>query len=136
MTFNKNPSAKELKVFAIGLPLFLLGLGCYLYVGKDAHAGAALSWILAGICTMIALWRSAWIKPIYLIWMAICFPIGYSIHLLLFAAIYYAVLTPIALYLRLRGKTPLQIHVQRHLPTYWQPKTVRELDIRRYFRQF
>ena len=55
-------------------------------------------------------------------------------HLLL-AAVYFGVLTPIGLIMRLAGRDPMERRIDRAAPTYWvarRPVT----DVRRYFRQF
>lgn len=51
--------------------------------------------------------------------MVLAFPIGFLVSHVLIAAIYYLVITPIALVFRLMGRDVLGRRIDRSLPTYW-----------------
>ena len=56
--------------------------------------------------------------------------------ILLYAGvIYYIVLTPIGLFLRLTGYDPMQRRFDRAAKTYWTPREQEE-KTKRYFQQF
>ncbi len=75
------------------------------------------------------------IRPIFVGWMVVAFPIGWTISRLILGLLYYVVFTPLALAFRLTGR---DILVRRERPvgdTYWIPKPA-VADVRRYYRQF
>jgi len=63
------------------------------------------------------------------------FPIGFILSHVLLAIVFYLVITPVGLVMRLLGRDPLQRKFNREASTYWvdhaEPKSVEE-----YFRQY
>ncbi|MEX0979180.1 MAG: SxtJ family membrane protein, partial [Pirellulales bacterium] len=68
-------------------------------------------------------------------WMWAAFPIGWLVSHLLIAAIYFLLITPIALVMRAVGRDPLSRRFDRAAKTYWVPRR-QDSDPARYFRQF
>jgi hypothetical protein len=62
-------------------------------------------------------------------------PIGWTISHLVLGAVYYLVLTPIGLVMRLLGRDPMQRRFDRSAKSYWIERTPRT-DPSRHFRQF
>jgi len=89
---------------------------------------------LALVIGPLGLIRPRTIRPIYVGWMVLAFPIGWLVSCILLAIVYYGVFTPIALALGLLGRDALRRR-PRKTGTYWQPKRP-VTDVRRYFRQF
>jgi len=74
-------------------------------------------------------------RPIYLGWMYASYPIGWAVSHVLLAIIYFVVLTPVGLVVRVCGHDPMQRRFDRQAASYWierQPGG----DVKRYFRQF
>ena len=74
-------------------------------------------------------------RPLFLGWIYATFPIGWTISHLLMAVIYYGVLTPIGLVLRLCGKDPVEKEIDSGRSSYWVEHPTKT-DASRYFRQF
>ena len=72
--------------------------------------------------------------PMYLGWMHLVFPIGWVLSHLLFGAIYFLILTPIGLSMRLIRRDPLRRHRPSSAVSYWLARPAADSD--RYFRQF
>ncbi len=79
-------------------------------------------------------WPGA-LRPIFVGWMVLAFPIGWTVSLLVLALIFYGLFTPMALVFRLMGRDALDRLREPDRPSYWQPKPA-PADLRRYFRQF
>jgi hypothetical protein len=77
----------------------------------------------------------ALIKPVYLAWMAAAFPIGWTISHLLLGAIFYLLITPIGLLVRVFGHDPMHRKFEPDAESYWA-KHHTGGDSSRYFRQF
>lgn len=71
------------------------------------------------------------VHPIYRGAMVVTRPIGFVVAQILLALLYFLVLTPVALVLRMAGHDPLR----RHPPGDWRP-TTSDVDLRRAFRQY
>jgi hypothetical protein len=81
-----------------------------------------------------------WISPSlgrsgFVAWMVAAAPIGWTISHVVLGAVYYLVLTPIGLILRVAGRDPLQRRFDRTAPTYWIERK-REQAPTRPFKQF
>ena len=73
-------------------------------------------------------------RPIFTMWMALVFPIGWLMSRLILSIVYFFVLTPIGVLLRWRGHDPLSLRDSGR-PTFWEPRETPK-DVRRYLRQF
>lgn len=71
------------------------------------------------------------VRPVYLGAMVVTRPIGFVVAQVLLALLYFLVLTPLALVLRLTGHDPLH----RRPPGAWRP-AVNDGELRRAFRQY
>jgi hypothetical protein len=67
--------------------------------------------------------------------MAAVFPIGWLVSHLLLAAIYYLVVTPIGVMMRVCRYDPMQRRFDRQAATYWKPRRNTD-DPQRYFKQY
>ena len=130
-----RPSVTTLRQFAG------LWLGCFgalsLWEGFGrGHWTAAIVLILLAICVGVpGLIRPQLTRPIYVAWMVLAFPIGWTVSQVILAILFYGLFTPIGLIFRLMGRDPLHRSRQPALESYWSPK-VTPADPRRYFKQF
>jgi hypothetical protein len=137
---NWKPEARELrafgKVIAIGFPIVAALLGAS--VRLRSHAWPL--WVLwlggiglvAGLVCMLVP-RAA--RPLYLAWMAFGCCVGLVVSNVVLAAIYFLVVTPIGLALRLAGRDPLRRKFERGRQSYWDDAQ-KAGDSERYFRQY
>jgi hypothetical protein len=91
--------------------------------------------VLALVVGGLGLIRPALIRPIFVGWMVLAFPIGWAVSLVLLGLVYYGLFLPIGLAFRLAGRDALQLRPRPGASTYWTPRTA-PADVRRYFRQF
>lgn len=131
---NWNPNRKELRNFGLVMLVCLILVGALLawkfeskplffYCGGAGVAVALISIFLPSLG-----------RVLYKIWVGIGFCMGYVVFPFFMGVIYFLILTPIALALRLTGRDPLQ----RKKPTsssYWT-KITHRTDKRSYERQF
>jgi Saxitoxin biosynthesis operon protein SxtJ len=130
-----HPSLKTLRQFA-GLCLVFFG-GLAAWQGIVSGRGT-LALALAALALMIGLLGLLWprmIRPVYVGWMILAFPIGWTVSQAMLAVMFYGLFTPIGLLFRLIGRDPLHRARRADLETYWSPKPSAD-DPRRYFKQF
>ena len=98
------------------------------------HDGAVGRWpsSIGGV----GLVAPAAIKPVYMAWMVVAFPIGWTVSKVVLAAMLYLVFTPLALVFRLMGRDALDMRLRRPAgESYWKAKpSARSGD--EYLRQF
>ena len=130
-----NPSRKVLRQFAALWLVCFLALGASQWLVRDRPMlGLALA-AAAGVVGLPGLLRPALLRWIFVVWMVVAFPIGWLISWLMLAVVYFLVLTPMALFFRLRGRDLLGRNPAPEERSFWEPKqSPREL--RSYFRQF
>lgn len=135
LDINWNPSRKELRVFSLLLIVFGAIVAAVFYRRLESHTPGVAALLVASAIGAIGLAAPTLIRPLYVVWMALAFPIGWTVSHLIMLAIYYMVLTPIGLAMRLCGRDPMQRRFDRGAQTYWLPRTSRN-ELKSYFRQF
>ena len=130
-----DPSRKVLRQFAAlwlggGLTLG----GCEYFVRERPLLGMALA-AAAVLVGLPGLFRPALLRWVFIAGMVLAFPIGWCLSTLLLLLLYFLVLTPVALWFRLRGRDWLGRKPAPEQLSFWEPKLTPQ-DLRRYFRQF
>jgi hypothetical protein len=131
---DRNPPRRQLALFGASWLVFFGLLGAMLYDAGRWWPAAAL-WSVAVTVPAVGWLVPAVLRLAYLGTAYAGFPIGYVVSHVLLAAIYYLVLTPTGLVMRLCGRDPLCRRFDREASSYWQPRRADE-RLARYFRQF
>ena len=130
-----NPSRRQLTVFGL---LWLVAFGilgamsCW-KSGSLLKAGAF--WTLGTVIPAAGLIWPEVLRIVYVSAAYSTFPIGLAVSFVILVMIYYLVLTPIGLALRLSGHDPMQRRFDRTAQSYWTPRKQEE-KTERYFQQF
>jgi hypothetical protein len=114
---------------------FFGGLAAWQGIARGRIGLAAGLAVLALVVGGLGLVRPALIRPIFVGWMVLAFPIGWAVSLVLLGLVYYGLFLPIGLVFRLAGRDALQLRPRTDAATYWTPHAA-PADVRRYFRQF
>ena len=83
----------------------------------------------------LGLTRPEWVRFIYVGWMILAFPIGWTVSQVMLAVMFFGLFTPFGLVFRLIGRDPLQRTRRSNRESYWEPKPT-PTDLKRYFKQF
>ena len=132
---NWNPSRKELRVFSLLLILFGAIVAAVLYRRLESQTPSAVALLVTGTIGLAGLALPTSVRPVYIVWMALAFPIGWTVSHVMMLAVFFLVLTPIGLAMRLCGRDPMQRQLEPEAKTYWLPRS-RRSDLKSYFRQF
>jgi hypothetical protein len=132
---NHNPSRRYLAVFA----LLWLGVFCVLGGMSWWRSGACVTanmfWAIAVAIPVLGLiWPGA-LRLVYLAISYATYPIGLVVSYIILAIVYYLVLTPIGIVMRVTGYDPMHRNFDRSAKTYWIPRETEE-GTERYFKQF
>ena len=145
MEINWAPSRRHLRVFGAGAVVVFALLGAWLFCahrifGVDvpvptAEAVACGLWALAALAGFLAAAAPAGLRPLYVAMSAVSLPIGWLVSHAVLAIVYYGILTPIGLVMRLAGRDPLRRKFDPQARSYWVDRPAAR-DVKRYFRQF
>src|SRR6185436_11812728 len=121
---NWKPDVGELRSFgktiALGFSIVAALLGASAWL--RSHAWPAWTLYLGAIGLVVGLvcmFLPRVTRPLYLAWMAIGCGGGLVVANVVLAAIYFLVVTPIGLALRLAGRDPLRRAIERGRHSYW-----------------
>jgi hypothetical protein len=130
-----SPPERMLRQFA-GLWLaFFGGFAAWQGLVRGRPGLAASLAVVAVAVGGLGLARPAMIRPVFVGWMVLAFPVGWTVSLLLMGLVYFTLFVPVGLAFRLAGRDALRLRPGPGLSTYWVPRPDAP-DVRRYFRQF
>jgi hypothetical protein len=99
--------------------------------------GLTRCWVFAALAVTVGplglLWPQT-VRWVYVAWMVLAFPIGWTISTVILALMFFLVFTPVALVFRLKGRDALGLKPKPDAATYWVDKPV-ITDPRRYLYQ-
>jgi hypothetical protein len=124
-----------LRQFAALWLLFFGGLGLWQALGRDR---ISLGLALTGLALTIGplgLMKPRLIRPVFVGWMVLTFPISWTLSHVLLGCLFYGLFTPIGLFFRLIGRDSLARRFRPEAASYWAPKPA-TADVHSYFRQF
>ncbi len=141
---NLRPDARTLRQFGwialagFGLLALLAWRGLALFAAIPEGARGEVALVLAALAGASALFslvfpRANW--PLYVGLTLVAFPIGFVLSYVILATLFYVVIAPIGLVMRLLGLDPLERRIQRDARSYWvdaRPPRPRSS----YFKQF
>jgi hypothetical protein len=130
-----SPQPRMLRQFAALWLAFFGGLAAWQGLMRGRVGVAAVLAVLAVVIGGLGLIRPQLIRPIFIGWMVLAFPIGWTVSLILLGLVYYGLFLPIGLVFRLVGRDALQLRPRPDVTTYWTSRP-EVADVRRYFRQF
>jgi hypothetical protein len=130
-----NPSRNTLRQFAGLCLVFFTGLALWQALARGRIGLGLVFAALALSIGPLGLIRPEWVRPVYVGWMRVTFPIGWLISQFVLAVIFFGLLAPVGVVFRLAGRDPLNRTRRPGQDTYWAPKPS-PVDLHRYFKQF
>jgi cellobiose-specific phosphotransferase system component IIC len=132
---NWKPSRRDLYVFAIAQLIAATLVAWALHRRWDFDAAAVGLLAVSALVMVVGFAAPHALRPLFVAWMVAAFPVGWLMSHVLIGIVYYGVVTPIGLILRLRGRDSLQLRSKTEAPSFW---IVRQgaRDAASYFRQF
>lgn len=135
MDIRRRPSSGELRWFGVVVLAFAGLLGALVLWQAESIRAAAVIWVVGATLVVIYYAVRPLRLPIYLAWMYAVYPIGWVVSHVLMGAIYFLLVTPTGVVMRLLGFDPLKRDLEPDAPTYWVDLP-EETDRSRYFSQF
>ena len=130
---NKNPTGRQLAVFG-GAWFLFLGISGWLFWSRGHRAAAEAMGVLAVLVPLCGLASRAFLRIVYLGLSYATYPIGFAVSQVVLVLVYYVVLTPIGLIMRLFGYDPLMRRFDAEAKSYWTPRD-KTKTVESYFKQ-
>lgn len=129
-----NPTRRELQQFSRLWVGFFGILGVMSYWGKHSPPTAEIFWAIA-LLGVAGYFVPGAMRPVYVVWMALALPIGWTVSHGLLLAVFYLIVTPVGFVMRLVRYDPLAREFDRSAKSYWTPHDP-AADAARYFKQY
>jgi saxitoxin biosynthesis operon SxtJ-like protein len=129
-----KPNDRMLRQFAGLWILFFAWISWRAYANDRDVLAAILAFLAFTVGPLGAIWP-AFIRPVFVAWMTLAFPIGWTISRIVLGALFYGLFTPIAFVFRWIGRDELVLHRQPQTRSYWCGKPA-VTDKVRYLRQY
>jgi hypothetical protein len=129
-----NPPPATLRWFGVLGALVLVVLAGRRFF---AHDDATFALVLLGLAIAVAtvgLVVPAVLRPVFVGWMVVIYPISWVTSRLLLACVFYCLFTPLGLFFKLLGRDALARRLRADQDSYWAAKPA-AADVRSYFRQ-
>ena len=130
-----QPTEKALRQFSVGWLVFFLSLGAHQYLARGHHQLGLAVGLLAVFVGGLGFVRPATVRWLFVSWMVLAFPIGWLMSQLILLMMFYIIITPVALFFRLRGRDLLSRRPTPGRVSFWRPKET-PWDVQSYFRQY
>jgi hypothetical protein len=132
---NRNPSQRDLTWFGLLFGLFFGLLGLLSWWRHGLGLAPEILWGLAVAVPLVYYAIPPLRRPIYVGWVTLVYPIGLVVSFVVLGVVYYLVVTPVGLALRLSGRDPMQRAFDPSRKSYWLPHQG-DPSAARYFRQY
>lgn len=133
---NLNQDRKSLRKFGLVMAVALAVLG-FLVFFLGSHPQRAFSlWAVGAAFLIIGLVLPIALRSIHICWMALALSLGWVMSRLILAILFYLVITPIGLIMRLFGYDPLMRKFDPNAQTYWIKREHKVFDPAQYEHQF
>jgi hypothetical protein len=129
-----DPSIRTLRQFAGLLVVVFGGVAAWQWTQHGFGVRAAVSVVMA----VVGLWgcfRPSDLRPVFVGWMVLVFPIGWTVSLLALTLLFFGVFTPIGLGFRAAGRDFLRLRRDPAAESYWEPMAA-NADAKSYLNQF
>jgi uncharacterized membrane protein len=131
----KEPSSRDLNVLALLFLVIPSVIGSYTAFWKGSSNGYV--WIAAGIVLALSRIIPPLFRGIYRVWFGFSIVLGFFVSRLILTMVFWFIITPMALIMRVIGKDPMERKFDPNAGSYWrgrEPTT--DASIERYGKQF
>jgi hypothetical protein len=130
-----NPNDRMLRQFAAIWIVFFGGMAAWQQFYRGRPVVAMILALAAITIGPLGLASPRAIRPVFVGWMTLVYPIGWIVSRTVLGALFYGLFTPIAVAFRLLGRDELKLKPQPTATSYWVIKP-RPNDKGQYLRQF
>ena len=131
---NIKSEKSDLRKFGITIGVILLIIAGFLF-WKEKESFQILLTFGVTLC-ILGIAIPFILKPIYWVWMIFATILGWIMTRVILSLLFYIIITPIGLALRLIGKQVLELRWNKSKQSYWNYRIKENIDHGNYERQF
>jgi hypothetical protein len=125
-----DASPKKIRDFGITFfVVFALIGGLFLYKGRSL---GYICFAVGILFVVLGRWAPGCLKPVHKAWMTLALVLGFFTSRLILCILYYCVVTPIGVIMRLFGKDLLDQRWDKEASSYWIKKERKSFDKEQY----
>jgi len=136
VSINRNPTPKQLNQFGFIWLAFLSFFGIMAWFKFDQPGLAKGLWVAAVVVPVIGWLAPVFMRLVFLGMSYAAWPIGFVVSHVVLALVYYFVMTPIGLVMRLFGYDPMTRRRESAGGSFWVDRSGKDRGPESYFRQF
>ncbi len=133
---NRDPTLKQLNQFGLIWMGFLTIFGAVAWFRLGSPALAKGLWVAAVVVPAIGWLAPSFMRFVFLGMSYAGWPVGFVVSHVVLAVVYYMVVTPIGLTMRLFGYDPMTRRRDPGAESFWVPRGEDDRGPESYFRQF
>jgi hypothetical protein len=118
---NRNPSSRQLAVFGLTWLGFFGTWGCLSWL-RAHHGSAEILWALAITVPSAGLLIPGFLRIVYVSLSYVVYPMGFASSYLILMLVYFLIVSPIGLTMRLVGYDPLSRRLNPKAKSYWRTR--------------
>jgi len=131
----REPTKKDLNILALLFLVLPAAVGAHLLYWKGSSNGYV--WIGVGLALFISRFIPPLFRKVYSIWVSFSIVIGYFVSRALLTFIFFVVMTPTGLLMRVFSKDPMDRKLDPNATSYWQKRELGDdTSVERYQKQF
>ena len=117
-----DTSSEEIRKFGLVIAIALGVVGSFVYYKSGSFNVPQWLWGIGLLFLILGFILPSVLRPIYKIWMLFAFFIGGIVSRVILTVLFYVVLTPIGLVMRIFGKDILNKTLDKNQRSYWVKK--------------
>jgi hypothetical protein len=133
---NTDPTKKQLNQFGFVWLGFVAFFGAVAFFKFGNPTVAKVLWVMAVVVPIIGWLVPAFMRLVFVGMSYLAWPIGFVVSHVVLAIVYYLVITPLGLVMRVFGYDPMKKRFDSQTASYWIARDGKATEPKRYFRQF
>ncbi|MBN1560103.1 hypothetical protein JW998_07615 [candidate division KSB1 bacterium] len=131
-----DQSPRNMKKFGITMAVIFGLLATLIFILGSRPQRAWWLWSIGALFLVLVFFLPFLLKPIHRLWMGLSLVLGYFMSRLLLTLLFFLVITPIGLAMRLFGKDILNEKIEPGKDSYWIKRPVKKILPDRYEKLF
>ena len=131
-----DTSSKEIRKFGLVIAIALGVIGSFVYVKFGNFDVVGWLWGIGLLFLILGFILPSVLRPVYRIWMLLAYFIGGIVSRVILTVLFYVVLTPTGLVLRLFGKDVLDQRFEKDRESYWIKKDLTDHTKEQYRKMY
>lgn len=131
-----NLTSKDLRKFGVVMAI-AFGIIGLIPAWKDHWTISYVFWGISVILFLLpALIYPMFLRPIHKYWMKFAMAVGWFNSRLILSLMFYLIFTPIAIFMKIIGRDPLERRYLKESDSYWVDRSKEEINPKHFERQF